>query len=74
MPDPFTPCPGRNRDDIPCWLVRGHRSVCEVHPFHRKRTEQPVWSRLLVGEPFHEDAVTQWRRENGIDPITGEFT
>jgi hypothetical protein len=29
--------------------------------------------RILAGEPFFEDAVTQWRRENGVDPITGEL-
>lgn len=72
MTDAFTPCPGRNRDGIPCWLVAGHRSVCEVHPSDRKRTEQPVWSRFLAGEPFYKDAMTQWREEKGYDPITGE--
>ena len=72
MPDPFTPCPSRNQDGLPCWRVKDHRSVCEVHPFNRSRTSQPVWSRFLAGETFYEDAMTQWRRENGIDPITGE--
>lgn len=71
--DPFSPCGSRNSDGIPCWLCRGHRSVCEVHPFDRRRTTQPVWSRFLAGETFTETATDQWRRENGTDPITGEW-
>ncbi len=72
MPDPFTPCPARNVDDVPCWLVRGHRAVHEVHPMHRKQTRQPVWSAVTAGDLFTETATDQWRRENGTDPITGE--
>ena len=73
MPDPFTPSPHRNQDNVPCWLVRGHRSVCEVHPADRSRTNQPCWSPdFLVTGLFTETAADQWRRENGVDPITGE--
>lgn len=75
MPDPFTSCPHRTAGDIPCWKVKDHSSVCEVHPADRHRTSKPVWSPYLPflppGEPFYKDAVTQWREELGYDPITG---
>ena len=45
MPDPFTPCDSVNPDGIPCWRCKGHCGPCEVHPFHRKQTSRPVWSR-----------------------------
>lgn len=74
--DAFTPCGQVNIDNIPCWLCSGHKGLCEVHPFERSITNRPTWSPYLPylppGEMFFEDAVTQWRRENGVDPITGE--
>ena len=58
-----------------CTLLEGHAGMHEDG-----RGEEfdgsgrwPGWQPgFLYGETFHETAVDQWRRENGIDPITGE--